>query len=116
MFLTAALPLATRWLWLQGLIPGIPSFLYFTTGLVAFLTTVIFAYLYSMDEPSMFVRFYLLSLVVKILAALAYCVVMVLKDSDGRTVNVVYFLVVYLAFTALEIILLYRKIDSPRRP
>ncbi len=114
--LTAALPLATRWFWLQGWIPGVPSFMYFTTGVVAFLTTVIFAYLYAMDSPSMFVRFYLLSLVIKILAALAYCVVMVLKDPAGRTINVVYFLVVYLAFTALEIVLLYRRIDSSHRP
>jgi len=80
--------------------------------LVAFITTVVFVYLYRLDKPAMFVQFYLLSLAVKMLMALGYCLIMVLKHPAGGAVNVVYFLTLYFVFTALEVALLYRKIAA----
>lgn len=113
--LAIGLPLLVRWAWSEGLIPAMPSFLYVSTGIVAFITTVIALYLYRLNKPSLFVQFYLLSLVVKLLAALAYCLLMVLKDRAGSTANVIYFLVLYVLFTSLEIVFLYKKITVSRR-
>jgi hypothetical protein len=81
---------------------------------VAFITTVIFVYLYRMGT-SMFVQFYLLSLAVKLLACLAYAVIIVMKDRSGAVANGVYLLVVYFTFTALEVSLLYRRISGRSR-
>jgi hypothetical protein len=96
-------------------IPTIPSFLYATTWLVAFVTSVLFVYLYRMDKPSTFVQLYLLSLAVKLIACLAYSVVMIMKDRSGAVSNVLYFLVIYFVFTTLEIATLYKKISASSR-
>ena len=97
-------------------IPSIPSFLYATTWLVAFVTSVLFIYLYRMDKPSTFVPLYLLSLAAKLIACLAYSVVMIVKDRSGAVSNVLYFLVIYFVFTTLEIATLYKKISASSRP
>lgn len=101
-----------EWLGRLGWIGDIPSFLYESTWLVAFITSVIVVYLYRANKPGVFVQLYLLSMAVKLLAALAFCILMVLDDPAGSVVNVVYFLLIYLLFTALEIAVLYRKISS----
>ena len=93
-----------------------PSFLYETTWLVAFITSVIFVYLYRMARPSLFVQFYLLSLVVKLVACLSYALFVVLENRDDALANVLYLLAVYLLYTALEITFLYRRISGTSRP
>lgn len=108
--LALALPLVVRWIWIQGWVPEVPSFLFESTWLMAIITVVIFSYLYKLKRPEMFVQLYLLSMVVKLIAALGYCLLVVLDDGSGSTANLIYFLVVYLLFTALEIIFLYRRI------
>lgn len=100
----------------QGWIPRIPSFLYETTLLMAFITGLIFAYLYRSGTPSFFVRLYLLSMVVKLLACLTYNLIMVMDDRQGAVMNVVYFLLTYFIFTAVEIGFLYRKISGSSKP
>ena len=92
-------------------IPSLPSFFYQTILFVLFATFVIFRYLYRIDKPDLFVRLYLLTMVLKFIAFGAYNLLVILEDRSGAAANVVLFLVLYLLFTALEIVFLYRKIS-----
>ncbi len=109
--LTIGLPPMVSFLYRHDWIPRLPSFLYESTWLAAFLTTIIFVYLYRQANPSLFVQLYLLSMAVKLIACVAYCLLMILQDRPGGGANITYFLVAYILFTALEIALLYRKIS-----
>lgn len=114
--LAAALPPLVAFAGSSGWLPGIPSFLYETTWLVALVTTVIFVYLYRSRRASWFVQLYLLSMVVKLLAYFAYNTLMILEDRQGAVRNVLYFLGLYFVFTAVEIAFLYGKISRPMKP
>jgi len=89
-----------------------PSFLYQTIVFVTFTTTVIFGYLYRVATASLFVQLYLLTMVVKVLAYGAYSYFMIMSDEHGARINVAFFLLSYLIFTATEIAFLYRRISS----
>ena len=52
----------------------------------------------------------------RFIAYLAYNLVVVLEDRVGAFANVIYFLLVYFLFTAIEIGFLYRKVSPPSRP
>ena len=114
--LAAALPPLVTFAGSSGWLPGIPSFLYETTWLVALVTTIIFVYLYRSRRASWFVQLYLLSMVVKLLAYFAYNTLMILEDRQGAVRNVLYFLGLYFVFTAIEIAFLYGKISRPMKP
>lgn len=114
--ITAALPPAVAFAFSREWLPEIPSFLFETTWLVAFVTTVIFIYLYRPHSASHFVQLYMLSTVVKLLAYLAYSLIMILKDRPGAVMNVLYFLALYFIFTAVEIVFLHRRISGAKRP
>lgn len=94
-----------------GWIDQVPSFLYETAWLIAVTTVILFLYLYRWAKPSLFVQLYLLSMAVKLIAYFAYNMVMILDDRPGATGNVLYFLVVYVVYTALEIAFLYRRVS-----
>ncbi|MEO7988291.1 MAG: hypothetical protein ABI663_02040 [Chryseolinea sp.] len=86
-----------------------PSFFYQTLIFLTFGTGLMFRYLYRINKPEMFVQFYLFMMVVKILAFGAYAFFIVLKDRVGATYNIVFFMICYFIFTALEIAFLFRK-------
>ena len=88
-----------------------PSFFFLTLILLLFGTGLIFVYLYRFDRQDLFVHIYLLSMVVKLLAYGAYNFFMVMEDEAGAVANVAWFMIVYLIFTVLEIVFLYRKIS-----
>jgi hypothetical protein len=113
--LTVALPEATKFFFSQGWISEVPSFLYQSTWLMAFITTVIYLYLYRSRNESHFVQLYLLSMVVKLIACLAFIVLIVLEHRQRAVANAMYFVVVYAVFTATEIGFLYRQISASRR-
>src|SRR5690606_31810947 len=100
----------------QGWISETPSFLYETTWLVALLTSILFVYLYRIDNRTLFVQVYLLSMVIKLIAYLGYNVWVMLEDRAGAEANTVFFLVTYGLFTVLEIAFLHRKISPSTRP
>ncbi|HEX8041007.1 MAG TPA: hypothetical protein VF490_17765 [Chryseosolibacter sp.] len=110
LLLTFSLPALVILLYRQELIAAAPSFLYQTTLVVALFTSIIFIYLFRAQRGDYFVRLYLLSMVVKLLGFLAYNVIIVIEDPAGAVGNVLYFLLLYFIFTAVEIGLLYRKI------
>jgi len=116
LILTAGLPPAVTFAFSNGWLPGVPSFLFQTTWLVAFVTTVIFVYLYRARSTSYFVQLYMLTIAVKLLAYFAYSLIMILKDKPGLVMNVLYFLALYFIFTAVEIAFLYRRISRADRP
>lgn len=95
-----------------GQIPAMPSFFYQTLLLLTLSTGVIYRYLLKMNKPALFTQMYLLTMVVKLIAYLAYNLIVVLEDRSGSVLNVVFFLVLYLVFTAVEVIFLYRKITT----
>lgn len=100
----------------QGWIPEVPSFLFETTWLVAFVTAVIFIYLYRSGKGAYFVQLYLLSMAVKLLAYFAFTLIMIMDDRRGAVPNVLYFLLIYFLFTVVEIGFLYRRTTRPTRP
>ena len=113
--LTLLLPWAANWFFSHGWISELPSFLYQSTWLMAFVTTVIFVYLYRAGKQAHFVQLYLLSMVVKLIASLAFVLLIVLEDRQRAVANAMYFLIVYAIFTAAEIGFLHRKISASRR-
>ena len=112
--LTLSLPWAANVIFDRGWIPHLPSFLYESTWLLGFITTVIFVYLYRSGSQSHFVQLYLLSMVVKLIACFVFMLLVVLEDRQGAVANVLYFLLVYVIFTAAEIGFLYRKISRSK--
>lgn len=93
-------------------IPQRPTFLMETTLFLFFVTIVIYRYLYKQNNPQVFVQIYLATLAFKILVYGGYAVAMILMDRDGSVENVLYFLVVYMLFTAFEVGFLYRRISG----
>jgi hypothetical protein len=92
-------------------IEELPSFFYQTLLFLIFGTGLIYAYLYRSGKPGFFVQLYLLTMAVKILAYGAYNFIVILEDPAGAVRNVVWFLILYLSFTALEVGFLYGKIS-----
>lgn len=98
--------LAHQLQWIEVL----PTFFYQTLIFLLFSTALIYRYLYRAEKPGFFVQLYLLTMAVKLMAYLAYNLVVVMEDPGGATLNVVFFMSTYCIFTALEIVFLYRKI------
>ena len=95
-------------------ISKLPSFFHQTLIFLTFGTGMMFRYLYRINKPDAFVQFYLLMMVLKILAFGAYAFFIVLKDRAGATYNIVFFMLCYFIFTALEIAFLFQKIKANR--
>ena len=99
-----------------SLIGGLPSFFYQTILFLLFATFVVFRYLYRIEKPEFFVRFYLLTMALKFVAYGAFNLIVILEDRKGAAQNVAFFLLTYLVFTILEVVFLYRKISRSERP
>jgi len=99
-----------------GLLDSMPTFTTESLLLLIISIGIIFKYLIKVSQPQIFVNLYLLTMVVKLLAYGAYCFFMIAQDRASATHNVVFFLLNYLAFTALEIVFLYRKTKVEKLP
>lgn len=93
--------------WLNEL----PSYFFQTLILLLFGTGLLYIYLYRFNRQDLFVHIYLLSMVVKLLAYGAYNFFMIIDDEAGAVSNVSWFMLLYLIFTLLEIVFLYKKIS-----
>lgn len=93
--------------WLQAL----PSYFFQSLILLVFGTGLLYIYLYQFNRQDLFVHIYLLTMVVKLLAYGAYNFLMIMDDEPGAVANVTWFMLLYLIFTLLEIVFLYRKIS-----
>jgi hypothetical protein len=92
-------------------IKALPSFFYTTLIFLIFGTGLIFMYLYRSGKAGFFVQLYLLTMVVKFIAYGIYNFIVILEDKAGAASNVIWFLILYVSFTALEIGFLYGKIS-----
>jgi hypothetical protein len=93
-----------------------PSFFVPTLIFLAFATILIYFYLYTVDKPAHFVQLYLLTMAVKLLAALAFCFFMISRDKASAVGNIVFFMCTYFLFTAIEIGFLYHRISGRKGP
>ena len=92
----------------------VPSYYVQSAILLALCTIIIYRYLERVQSPSTFVQIYLLSMAVKLLAYGAYVAFMVMGDKPGANRNVLFFLVLYVALTTVEVLFLRRKIARNR--
>lgn len=99
----------------SGWIQNKPSFSFEILVLLFTATLIIFFYLYRVSK-NIFVQLYLLTMAVKIIAYVSFILIMVQKDRSGALGNVVFFMLVYIVFTALEIGFLYRRINASGGP
>lgn len=96
----------------RGWIEEKPTFFVPTLILVTFVTIVIYTYLYRLKNPDSFTQFYLLLMVVKVFAFLAYNIAIVLNNRADAAPNVIFFLLTYFIFTGLEIGFLYLHVST----
>lgn len=89
-----------------------PSFFLKTLIFLTAITLIIYLYLYKVNKPDFFLQLYLLTMVVKLLAYCVYNFIMITKDRSAAIGNVVFFMVTYFIFTALEIGFLHYKITG----
>jgi O-antigen ligase len=94
-----------------------PSFFVETLILIVVTTLGIYRFLTRSQNslPLTFTQLYLLTIVIKLLACLAYCVFMTLHDKEGAATNLLFFLLMYVVFTALEVGFLFNKISNPKK-
>jgi hypothetical protein len=97
-----------------GWIDAGPSYAIETSLVLAVFTVVIYRYLFRLEKPETFVMMYLLSMTVKLIAYGVYVVVMIVDDKPGANANVLFFLILYVILTALEVGFLHRKIAGNR--
>jgi hypothetical protein len=97
-----------------GWIAILPSYYIQSALLLTIFTIVIYRYLDRVNKPAMFVQLYLLSMAIKLLGYGAYVTLMIVDDKAGANRNVLFFLVLYVVFTALEVGFLHRKIAGNR--
>lgn len=88
-----------------------PSFSRESIALLFISNLIIFYYLNRLSK-GIFVQLYLLSMALKILAYASFVLIIILKNRDGAFANVVFFLIAYLVFTALEVAFLYKRFGS----
>jgi hypothetical protein len=93
-----------------------PSFFPEILLFLVFTTLVIYIYLSKAGSPAIFVRLYLLLLMLKLVAYGVFLFIIILKDRAAIRANVTFFLVTYFVFTVLEIGFLYHKINHRTRP
>lgn len=95
-----------------------PLFFFQTTGLLFISTVGLYKVLVDMkrDRPEYFVQIYLATLGIKLIAYAAYLVFMVKRQPEMAVENVVFFMIGYVIFTALETVFLYRFVQQADKP
>lgn len=96
--------LAVSWQWFRQ-----PSYLYEILAFSALTAVILFAFLYRITKPGIFIQLYLLSMVVKMLASGIFIFIITLNDRAGASSNVAIFLLFYIIFTGIEVGFLYHE-------
>jgi hypothetical protein len=91
-----------------------PTFFWKSLIFLTFSTAMIFVYLYKANNPGFFLQLYLLTMVVKLLAYCAFCLVMILTDKRSAIGNAVFFMSTYFVFTVIEIAFLFKRINGQK--
>lgn len=93
---------------------ALPSYLNEIVIFIVIATVVIYGYLNRFIDTSYFVQMFLLSMVIKMIASLAFITVIVFKDKVGVELNVALFLALYMLLTAVEIVFLHPQISKKK--
>jgi hypothetical protein len=96
----------------RGWISALPSYFIQTLLLLLFGTGVLFVYLYKFDKAGFFVHLYLLTMMLKLIAYGAYNFFVIRTDQAGAVANVIWFMLLYLTFTVLEVVFLHHKVSK----
>ncbi|HEX7015567.1 MAG TPA: hypothetical protein VF191_08640 [Cyclobacteriaceae bacterium] len=92
-----------------GWLVQVPSYFFEILVFVSLTTLVLFSYLHKIPAGKQFVQFYLLTMILKLLGYGAFGFIIIILDRPGAAANTLFFIITYVAFTALETIFLYRK-------
>ena len=87
---------------------------YFQSLMLLYISTGgLFYYLLKIhtSRPDFFIQFYLLTIALKILAYGVYLGIVTWSNPENSGLNIVFFMVVYVIFTAIEVGFLWRKIN-----
>ena len=95
-------------------INALPSFFKEIVIFTVLTTIVIYGYLNRFLNTSYFVQMFLLSMIIKMIASLAFITLIVFEDKAGVGPNVALFLLLYMLLTALEIVFLYPQISKKK--
>jgi len=95
-------------------LPERPSFYFQTLALLAIGTGGLYHFLSKVraSNPDFFVQLYLATIALKLLAYGVYLGIVIWKDRPGAIENVVFFMIAYIIFTALEVFFLWRKVNT----
>lgn len=90
-----------------------PEYFYRTLIFLFVTTAGLFRFLLKTKQqrPDFFVQFYLATMVLKLIAYGAYMFIIVIAKTEKVVYDVVFFLLVYFIFTAIEIGFLYRQVN-----
>jgi hypothetical protein len=106
---TLLIVLVSHVLLTAGWLTRLPSFFY-TTLILLLTTTGLLTYFLLNNNRGFFTQLYLLTIVVKIIAYVGYLFAVVFLDKASAFPNVVFFMIAYVIFTAIELAFLYGKI------
>jgi len=90
-------------------VPELPSFFFQTSFFLLFTTVITYIYLQRTANPEDFVRLYLGMIALKLIVCLGYAALMATRDPAAVKGNILYFLVVYVVLTGVEVGFLYRN-------
>jgi hypothetical protein len=90
-----------------GLVPLVPSLV--VNAFMFGLTLVVYRIVSGIDDVRRFTQVYLATIVIKILAACSFAVVLIILDPANGRSNVILLLILYIAFTAIEVGFLVRS-------
>jgi hypothetical protein len=94
------------------LIGVLPSFFFQTLVLLLFGTCLLYVYMYRLNKAAFFVQVYLLTMAIKLLAYGVYNYFIITDDQSEAVPNVIWFMLLYVIFTVLEVAFLYQKISK----
>lgn len=96
----------------MGWIVEVPSYFFEILVFVSLTTLVLYSYLHKIPSGKQFVQFYLLTTVLKLLGYGAFGFIIIVLDRSDAAANSLFFIITYVAFTALETLFLYQKSRS----
>jgi len=88
-----------------------PSYLYLIVGVLAIATFIIYFFMEKTGSEN-FIKNYLLTIVLKLLAGGIFISVIIYTDLESAESNAISFMAAYLLFTVLEVVFLFKKFDN----
>ena len=91
-----------------------PTFFWSTTLFVAGVSILIFLILviFGRKKPERFVKLVLGSMVVKLIVFMMFVAGLIYMDRENANVNIVLFLALYICYTTIEVVLVFKKISA----